>query len=71
MLLRALQNHLPHQSPFNATASVTLTRTGGTAGSLTLKYKLSGTAKPKLDYVALPDTLTEQIRKRVWSQIQR
>ncbi len=25
----------------------------------------------ELDYVALPDALTEQIRKRVWSQVQR
>jgi phosphate transport system substrate-binding protein len=24
-----------------------------------------------LDYVSLPDSLTEQIRTRVWSQIQR
>jgi len=24
-----------------------------------------------LDYVALPDSLTDQIRSRVWSQIQK
>jgi phosphate transport system substrate-binding protein len=34
-------------------------------------FKNGKTMASELDYVALPDTLTDQIRARVWSQISK